>query len=470
MIGSNSLTNGLILKVDEDGQIKEVVFNSLTENINLKNKNLSNFIDEGSLKKYFSLLKEVQKDDVVFGRELGLNLIGKTESYILTVLNNLDSDSIIIAANQSEDMIKYYEELMKINNEYVNSLRSNIKEKTSKNKPAKDEEIYNEMSRLNNKLVNLQRQLNKQNLQLKAEKEKYRVTLSSIAEGVITADHKNNIVYLNSKAEKMLGWSLDDAKGKKCRDIFKVSIKKNNGHDLELISEEISAVEEDIKIDLSSLFQKKEEINNQEAILISKNNNSIPIEFSAAKVVENQGKVIIFRDISARKDTEQRLRKYAATDLLTEVLNRRAGLDYLQEEMNLAEANNFTLSVIFIDVNDLKSVNDNFGHQEGDKLLQQVSNVMQNSLRRNDMVVRLGGDEFLLILPQSDKEAAEKIWNRVRKDLKQLSKSNDKDYEISVSHGSAEYSPNYKKSLDQLINKADHAMYEEKKKMKSKDS
>jgi len=115
----------------------------------------------------------------------------------------------------------------------------------------------------------------------------------------------------------------------------------------------------------------------------------------------------------------------------------------------------------------LKSVNDNFGHQEGDKLLQQVSNVMQSSLRRNDMVVRLGGDEFLLILPQSDEEAAEKIWNRVREKLKQLSKSNDKDYEISVSHGSAEYSSDYKKSLDQLINKADRAMYEEKKKMKN---
>jgi len=469
MISSDRLTNGLILKVDEAGQIKEIVFNSLKENVNLKNKNFSNFIDEGSLKKYFSLLEEAEKDDVIFGRELDLKLIGKTESYILTVLNNLDSDNIIIAVNQSEDMIKYYEELMKINNEYVNSLRSNIKEKTNKNIPAKDAEIYNEMSRLNNKLVNLQRQLNKQNLQLKAEKEKYRVTLSSIAEGVITADYKNNIVYLNSKAEKMLGWSLDDAKGKKCRDIFKISIKKNDGHDLELITAETSAVEEDVEIDLSSLFQKKEEINNQEAILISKNNNSIPIEFSAAKVVENQGKVIIFRDISARKDTEQRLRRYASTDLLTEVLNRRAGLDYLQEEMNLAEANNFTLSVIFIDVNDLKSVNDNFGHQEGDKLLQQVSNVMQSSLRRNDMVVRLGGDEFLLILPQSDEEAAEKIWNRVREKLKQLSKSNDKDYEISVSHGSAEYSPDYKKSLDQLINKADHAMYEEKKKMKRKD-
>lgn len=466
MISKNKLTNGIILKIDHDSQIKEVVFNSLKEKVNLENKNLSNFIDKGSLKKYFSLLKEARDDNVIFGRELDLNLSEKTESYIITVLNNIDADNIIIAANQSEDIIKYYEELMKINNEHVNNLRSNIKAKISKEKPASDEEIYNEMSRLNNKLVNLQRQLNKQNLQLKAEKEKYKVTLSSIAEGVITADHNNIILYLNSKAEKMLCWSIEDARGKKCRDVFKVTIKAEKGPDLELVSEEISDVE-NVGFDLSSLFQNKEEINNQEAILTSKNSKSFPIEFSAAKIKENQGKVIIFRDISERKETEQRLKRYASTDLLTEVLNRRAGLDYLQEEMGLAESNNYALSVIFIDVNDLKLVNDNFGHQEGDKLLQQVSDTLQHSLRRNDMVVRLGGDEFLLILPQSDKKAAEKIWKRIKEELEQISKSNNKDYEISVSHGAAEYSPAYKESLDELINKADHAMYEEKKKIKN---
>lgn len=466
MIRQNEFTSGFIVKVDEDGQITEVVFNSIEKKVNFENKNLSSFIDRGSLKKYFSLLKDVKKDEVIFGREIDLYLNEKAESYTFTVLNNLEADNIIIAANQSEDMIKYYEELMKINNEYVNNLRANIKEKINQDKPTTDEEIYNEMSRLNNKLVNLQRQLNKKNLKLKAEKEKYRVTLSSIAEGVITVDNNNKIVYLNSKAEKMLGWSLKDARGKKCIDIFKVLIQKDNEHDLELVSDEVSNLE-NIKVDLSSLFQEKKEVNNQEAILTSKNHKSFPIEFSAAKVEENQGKVIIFRNISERKNTEQRLRKYASTDLLTEVLNRRAGLDYLKDEMDFAEANNYKLSVIFIDVNDLKLVNDNFGHQEGDKLLQQVSDILQNSLRKNDMVVRLGGDEFLLILPQSTKKAAEKIWERIKEEFKQASEKNNKEYKISVSHGAAEYGPSYKKSLDQLINKADNAMYKEKKKIKS---
>jgi len=466
MINKNIQDSGFIIKIDQESQIKEVIFSSQQDNFNFEQKNFSQFIDRDSLNKYFSILEETKDKNVVFGREINLQVGKKLESYIFILLNNLDSDIILIAANQSEGMIKYYEELMKINNTYVNNLRRSLKNKIAQEKSFSDDEVYNKMSRLNNELVNLQRKLNKQNLLLKTEKEKYRVTLASIAEGVITADQNDLIVYLNSKAEEMLGWQLEEARGKKCREIFKILIEKSDENDLEIISDEIISAEE-VKISLSELLKEKGEISNQEAVLTSKNNESFPIEFSAASVDENQGKVIIFRDISQRKNMESRLKKYASTDLLTEVLNRRAGLDYLQEEMEKAEENGESLSVIFIDVNDLKLVNDNFGHQEGDELLQKVSDTLQQSLRRNDKVIRLGGDEFLLILPQSNQDSAEMIWYRIKEKLKQASANNEKDYEISASHGAAEYSPDYKKNLDQLINLADNAMYKEKKKIKS---
>lgn len=464
MIKKNEINSGFILKIDEDSQIKEVIFNS-NNGIKFEKENLSHYIDEGSLQKYFSILQEVKEKEVVFGREINLHFGEKLESYIFIMLKNVDSYSILIAANQSEGIIKYYEELMKINNNYVNDLRRSIKERIAEEKPFSDDEIYNEMSRLNNELVNLQRKLNKQNQLLKAEKEKYRITLANIAEGVITVDQNDSIVYLNSKAEEMLGWTLEEVKAKECREIFKILIE-NSEHDLEIISDE-SAETEKIKIFLPELLADKGEINNQEAILTSKSGSCFPIEFSAASVDENQGIVIIFRDISQRKDMEDRLKHYASTDLLTEVLNRRAGLDYLQEEMERAEANEDILSVIFIDINDLKLVNDNFGHQEGDELLQQFSDILQHSLRHNDKVVRLGGDEFLLILPQSNKDSAEKIWLRIKEKLKLATQNNKKKYKISASHGAAEYSSDYKKTLDQLINAADNAMYQEKKEMKS---
>ncbi|PUU92463.1 MAG: Diguanylate cyclase/phosphodiesterase domain 2, partial [Halanaerobium sp.] len=116
MIGTNQQNLGFIIKIDQDSQVQEVLFNSLNNSLNLEKENFSRYVDQGSLKKYFSLLKEVKKKEVVFGREINLKLGEKSESYILIVLDNLDSSSILIAANQSEGIIKYYEELMRINN------------------------------------------------------------------------------------------------------------------------------------------------------------------------------------------------------------------------------------------------------------------------------------------------------------------------------------------------------------------
>src|SRR6056297_1547301 len=145
MMKINQQNSGFILKIDQDSQIKDVIFNSLEKKVNFKKENFSKYIDQGSLKKYFSLLQEAQEKEVVFGREIDLKLEEKSESYIFIVLNNLARENILIAANQSEGIIKYYEELMKINNNYVNNLRRSIKDKVSKEKPFKDDEIYNEM-------------------------------------------------------------------------------------------------------------------------------------------------------------------------------------------------------------------------------------------------------------------------------------------------------------------------------------
>jgi hypothetical protein len=107
MIKTKQQNSGFILKLDEDSEIKEVIFNSRKDQIRFDSQNFSQFIDPGSLKKYFSILKEAREKEVVFGREINLQLGEKTESYIFIVLNNLADESILIAANQSEGIIKY---------------------------------------------------------------------------------------------------------------------------------------------------------------------------------------------------------------------------------------------------------------------------------------------------------------------------------------------------------------------------
>lgn len=463
MIKTNKNRSGFVFKIDAKSTIKEILYNTFAEKIEFKGKNFTEFVDSESLEKYFSLLKEMQNKEVIFGEEIILDIDEQKESYFFIFLSDFAENKILLAANESESMLKYFEELMKINNKYVNDLRRNLKERIVDKNSAVDEKVYNEMSKLNNELVNLQRELNKKNTLLEAEKEKYKITLASIAEGVITANKDSKILYLNSKAEEMLSISLDEARGKTCSDIFRIMIEKNES--TETMSENIVKKNE-IEVTLAKMLEKEKEIYNQETKLIL-DDKKLSIEFSASYIKDNLGKVIVFRDISERKNIEARLKKYASTDLLTEVLNRRAGLNYLEQEMELLKKSNEVLTIIFIDINDLKMVNDNFGHQEGDRLLQKVSDILQQSLRKHDKVVRLGGDEFLLILPQSNLKEAEKIWYRLKIEFNKASQENDKDYRIWASHGVAEYSPEYEKNLDQLINEADNKMYKEKQKIKA---
>jgi len=470
MMPKNKIDNikGFIIKLNSQSKITEEIYNSFSNELYLKNKNLTQFIDSESMTKYFQLLGEAEEQKVVFGREIIMNINNHVQAFVFIILEFVGDEKLLFAANQSRGILKYYEELMRINNDYVNSLRKTIKEEIQKREKGIDSEIYNEISRQNNELINLQRELNKINSRLDAEKEKYRLTLSTIMDGVISLDSKNNIVYINSAGEEMLGWNQQELFQKNIKNYFEIMDCSNNE-----INENI-ANNNRINIrstkELFAELSAKGQLDNHEALLKNRYADNFPVEISAAEMedkLNNQGKVIVFRDISRRKKNERQLKKYASRDELTEVINRRVGMEYLQKEIEKAEELNNKLSLIFIDVNDLKLVNDNFGHKEGDLLLRNISDTLQNFLRKDDIVVRFGGDEFLLILPQSSYVDAEKVWERIKDRLKKADKENDKNYKISVSHGTAEYSGDYNLTVDQLINKADKRMYREKEKIKS---
>ncbi len=164
-------------------------------------------------------------------------------------------------------------------------------------------------------------------------------------------------------------------------------------------------------------------------------------------------------DISARKTAEMRLKEYATYDELTGVYNRRVGLTVLQHELHQAQREKQPLSVCFVDVNGLKKVNDTFGHDEGDYLIQQVAEIMREELRRGDLLCRLGGDEFLMVYRNCCFENALKIWERIEERFTQLNGVSEKPYEISVSRGILEYDEALHSDVHEFLNHADKTMY-----------
>ena len=152
-------------------------------------------------------------------------------------------------------------------------------------------------------------------------------------------------------------------------------------------------------------------------------------------------------------------------DGLTKVYNRRSGLPKLSRMINSDDEAKI-YSLCYIDINGLKQVNDQLGHKYGDDLIKTVVDVVKKQIRGDDFVIRLGGDEFLIVFQDVDVKVAENIWKRISKAYEAINKSLEKPYIISVSHGVVGCSNKDECSVDTLIKIADEKMYEEKRKMK----
>jgi len=167
-------------------------------------------------------------------------------------------------------------------------------------------------------------------------------------------------------------------------------------------------------------------------------------------------------EIEERKKLEEQLQFYATTDSLTGVLNRNTGLLMLENAMKEAKRNNQSVTICFIDINFLKQINDAYGHNEGDKLIVIVSTVLKEALRESDSICRLGGDEFLLILPNCNEEQAQEVGARIEDRMEHYNALEQKPYKIGLSYGFAEYSSCCSQSIEELLENADRRMYQMK--------
>lgn len=160
--------------------------------------------------------------------------------------------------------------------------------------------------------------------------------------------------------------------------------------------------------------------------------------------------------------TYARIKYYSEYDALTKAFNRRAGLAHLNELIPTDERRHFLISLCFLDVNGLKQVNDVLGHQYGDELIKTVVEVINNTIRDQDFVVRMGGDEFLIVLNGIDVHDAEKVWERIKQAYEVINSDEGRPYIVSVSHGIVSHKTQQKSHIDDLIKLADEKMYQEK--------
>jgi diguanylate cyclase (GGDEF)-like protein len=156
------------------------------------------------------------------------------------------------------------------------------------------------------------------------------------------------------------------------------------------------------------------------------------------------------------------LRSLALTDDLTCLYNRRAFFALAGQQLRVARRNAQGLLLFFADVDNLKEINDTYGHQRGDLAIIRTAKALEQTFRNSDVIARLGGDEFAILALEASCENREVILRRLEKNLKG-SNANESRYQLSLSVGMSRFDPKHPVPLGKLIANADEGMYEEKK-------
>ena len=163
----------------------------------------------------------------------------------------------------------------------------------------------------------------------------------------------------------------------------------------------------------------------------------------------------IVRDITKRKRLESELQTLATTDTLTQVFNRIKYDEIVKREIERAKRYNHPLSLIMFDIDHFKMVNDTYGHAVGDYVLQALTHIVKLDLRETDYLVRWGGEEFVIIAPDTDIERAEILAERVRKSAEEY--KFERVGTVTVSFGVTQFTKN--DTEDTFIKRTDDALY-----------
>lgn len=271
---------------------------------------------------------------------------------------------------------------------------------------------------------------------------------SSMGEGIYVIDKNGNLEFMNAEAENILGWSFEET-------------KNSDLHNLIHIHYDEDASECIVK----KAYQKGEKNHSENDFFKRKNGEIFPVSITAAPINVNHdtsGAVVIFRDITERKALEKQLSDLALHDKLTGLYNRGSFDDKLDYELARAHRYHRNLSLLMLDIDFFKKVNDTYGHQAGDNVLKEIAHIIKRSVRGSDYAARFGGEEFMVILPETESTKAFELAERIRKTLenKPITISENETIHVTTSIGVATSSKGV--TAKKLMKSVDQALYKAK--------
>jgi diguanylate cyclase (GGDEF)-like protein/PAS domain S-box-containing protein len=271
--------------------------------------------------------------------------------------------------------------------------------------------------------------------------------VESSNDAIISRDLDGQIVSWNPAAERLFGFSYEEMKGKPGTII-------------------IPHTRQDEFKEIWKRVLSREDVQDFETERLTKDGDRVDVSMTVSAILDANANIIgvstIARDITEKKKTEE-LRRLALLDELTSLNNRRGFILLAGHQTTVAKRDKRPMTLLFIDLDNLKAINDNFGHSEGDRAIVDAARILKETFRESDVVARVGGDEFCILMmsdgPVMDSETP---LGRLQMNVDLHNARGDRPYKLSFSVGKADYDPESPTSIEALIQAADEAMYVQK--------
>lgn len=299
-------------------------------------------------------------------------------------------------------------------------------------------------------------QMKKKRIQNEADLRRLATVVFDSNDAITVQKLDGTITAWNKGAERMYGYNELEALGMNILDIVPVTQKEE-------------------AIDLLRQIKSGRHVDSIETKRVSKDGRTLDVWLTLTKLTDDMGEVVAVatteRDVTERRQMEHELKLASITDEMTGLYNRRGFRLFAEKMLLQSERTNNTVSLFYCDLDNLKEINDSFGHREGDRAIMDFADILKETFRKSDIIARLGGDEFAILMTGIKLPGFEQIMIKKLKD--KICMHNDhewRSYLLDISIGESSFNPRYPCSIEDLLSQADRAMYEEKIRKKKKNN
>lgn len=283
-------------------------------------------------------------------------------------------------------------------------------------------------------------------MDLETQKDQLQLILDSTAEAIYGVDLNGNCTFCNLSCIRLLGYEKpEDLLGKNMH--IQIHHSRQDGTPIP-----------PGQCKISEAMRLAKGVEAKDDVFWKADGTAFNVEYRAFPQIKNGkviGAVVTFSDITEQKRKEEEIRYLSCHDTLTGLYNRRC-FEENREKIDTPE--NLPLSIIFADINGLKMTNDIFGHAAGDELIKKSAQILINSCRKNDIIARTGGDEFVILLPKTDAENAKKILKQIKNGF---SDARVEAIKCSIALG-CDTKTSIEQPLEEIMANAENAMYKDK--------